>query len=93
MEMSLLRENGAGRAALGWGLINRVVDDEQLYSEVGRSWSDWRRSHAVLRGQAADQRPRLHRDRGAADLEATIQQEQAATSDFVEGVAAFVERR
>jgi 2-(1,2-epoxy-1,2-dihydrophenyl)acetyl-CoA isomerase len=95
MEMSLLGERIAAEQALAWGLINRVVDDEQLTTEVGtlidkfaagptRSYAGTKRQiNARVYAGIEDQ----------LNLEASIQQEQAATKDFTEGVMAFMQRR
>jgi 2-(1,2-epoxy-1,2-dihydrophenyl)acetyl-CoA isomerase len=95
MEMSMLGERVSAEQALTWGLINRVVDDEQLSDEVGalveRLAAGPTRSYAGSKRQI---NARVYAGiEQQLDLEASIQQEQAATSDFVEGVAAFVEKR
>jgi 2-(1,2-epoxy-1,2-dihydrophenyl)acetyl-CoA isomerase len=95
MEMSLLGEKIGAEQALQWGLINRVVDDEALSAEVGalidRLAAGPTRSYAGTKRQINN---RVYTGiEEQLNLEAKIQQEQAATSDFMEGVAAFVERR
>ena len=95
MEMALLGERIPAEQALGWGLINRVVDDEQLSDEVGqlmdRLAAGPTRSHAGTKRQL---NARVYAGiEQQLDVEAEIQQEQAATADFMEGVAAFVEHR
>jgi 2-(1,2-epoxy-1,2-dihydrophenyl)acetyl-CoA isomerase len=95
MEMSMLGERVSAEQALAWGLINRVVDDEALAGEVGalidRLAAGPTRSYAGTKRQI---NARVYAGiEQQLDLEASIQQEQAATGDFMEGVAAFVERR
>jgi 2-(1,2-epoxy-1,2-dihydrophenyl)acetyl-CoA isomerase len=95
MEMSMLGERVSAEQALGWGLINRVVDDEALGAEVG-SLVD-RLAAGPTRSYAGAKRQLNARAYAGIEqqlnLEASIQQEQAATADFMEGVTAFVERR
>ncbi|HWE32068.1 MAG TPA: enoyl-CoA hydratase-related protein [Solirubrobacteraceae bacterium] len=95
MEMSMLGERVSAERALEWGLINRVVEDADLAADVGalvdRLAAGPTRSYAGTKRQInarayAGIEPQL-------DLEASIQQEQARTADFMEGVAAFVEGR
>jgi 2-(1,2-epoxy-1,2-dihydrophenyl)acetyl-CoA isomerase len=95
MEMSMLGEVVSAEQALAWGLINRVVDDEHLATEVGalveRLAAGPTRSYAGTKRQI---NARVYAGiEQQLDLEASIQQEQAATADFMEGVAAFVEKR
>jgi 2-(1,2-epoxy-1,2-dihydrophenyl)acetyl-CoA isomerase len=95
MEMSLLGEKISAEQALTWGLINRVVDDEAFDTEVAalvdRLAAGPTRSYAGTKRQINNRVYAGIEDQ--LNLEATIQQEQAATSDFMEGVASFVERR
>ncbi len=95
MEMAMLGERVPAERALEWGLINRVVDDEELAAAAGalveflaagptRSYAGTKRqlNARVYAGIEAQ-----------LELEAEIQQEQAATADFMEGVMAFAEKR
>lgn len=95
MEMAMLGERIGAEQALEWGLINRVVDDDALATEVGglvdklaagptRSYAGTKRQLNARAYAGIEQQ---------LELEAQIQQEQAATGDFVEGVMAFVEKR
>ena len=95
MQMSLLGERITAEQALDWGLINRVVDDDALSDEVGalveRLASGPTRSYAGTKRQL---NARVYAGiEQQLELEAQIQQEQAATNDFLEGVMAFVEKR
>ena len=94
-EMALLGERVPAAQALQWGLINRVVADQDFDAEVGalgarlaagptRSYAGTKRQlNAWLYGRMDDQ----------LELEANIQQEMAASGDFLEGVTAFVQKR
>lgn len=94
-EMAMLGERVPAPKALEWGLINRVVADSELTAEVGalaeklasgptRSYAGSKRQlNAWLFSRMAPQ----------LELEAAIQQEMVGSKDFLEGVAAFVEKR
>jgi 2-(1,2-epoxy-1,2-dihydrophenyl)acetyl-CoA isomerase len=95
MQMSLLGERVFAEQALEWGLINRVVDDDSLAGDVGalvdRLAAGPTRSYAGTKRQL---NARVYAGiEQQLELEAQIQQEQAATSDFIEGVTAFVQKR
>jgi 2-(1,2-epoxy-1,2-dihydrophenyl)acetyl-CoA isomerase len=95
MEMSMLGEKVSAEQALAWGLINRVVDDAELSTEVGvlvdRLAAGPTRSYAGTKRQI---NARVYAGiEEQLELEASIQQEQAATADFMEGVSAFVQGR
>jgi 2-(1,2-epoxy-1,2-dihydrophenyl)acetyl-CoA isomerase len=95
MEMAMLGERISAEQALGWGLINRVFDDDAFTSEVGalvdRLAAGPTRSYAGTKRQL---NARVYAGiEDQLNLEASIQQEQARTSDLMEGVAAFIERR
>jgi 2-(1,2-epoxy-1,2-dihydrophenyl)acetyl-CoA isomerase len=94
-EMAMLGERIGARQALEWGLINRVTADDELaatvdelaaklaggptaaYAGIKRQFNAW------LFTRMAEQ----------LDLEASIQQQSAASGDFAEGVQAFLEKR
>jgi 2-(1,2-epoxy-1,2-dihydrophenyl)acetyl-CoA isomerase len=94
-EMAMLGERIPARKALEWGLINRVTADDQLESTVDelaarlaagptRAYAGIKRQfNAWLFARMAEQ----------LDLEASIQQQSAASGDFLEGVQAFLEKR
>jgi 2-(1,2-epoxy-1,2-dihydrophenyl)acetyl-CoA isomerase len=95
MEMSMLGEKVEAEQALQWGLINRVVEDADLPTASGalveRLAAGPTRSYAGAKRQL---NARIYAGiEEQLNLEASIQQEQAATKDFMEGVTAFVERR
>jgi 2-(1,2-epoxy-1,2-dihydrophenyl)acetyl-CoA isomerase len=94
-EMSMLGERIAAPQALEWGLINRVAADDAFAAEsdalLERLAAGPTRAYAGVKRQLnawvyARMREQL-------DLEAAVQQEMAASGDFAEGVAAFLERR
>ena len=94
-EMAMLGERIPAPAALEWGLINRVVPDDgfeqaiddlaaklatgptKAYAGIKLQLNSW------LFGRMAEQ----------LDLEASLQQQSAASGDFLEGVQAFLEKR
>jgi 2-(1,2-epoxy-1,2-dihydrophenyl)acetyl-CoA isomerase len=94
-ELALLGERIDARTALDWGLINRVVADADLAvqsEQLGR-----RMAAGPTRAYAGSKRELNAMVYGRLDeqleLEATIQQEMASSSDFAEGVSAFVQKR
>ena len=94
-EMAMLGERIGARQALEWGLINRVTADDELAATVDElaaklaagptaSYGGIKRQfNAWLFTRMAEQ----------LDLEASIQQQSAASGDFAEGVQAFLEKR
>ena len=95
MEMAMLGERVPAERALEWGLINRVVDDEELAAATSALMAFLAagptRSYAGTKRQL---NARVYAGIEAQlELEAEIQQEQAATADFMEGVKAFAEKR
>jgi 2-(1,2-epoxy-1,2-dihydrophenyl)acetyl-CoA isomerase len=94
-EMAMLGERVSAPKALEWGLINRVVSDATLMSEV-EALSD-RLAQGPTRSYAGTKRQlnawQFARIEAQLELEAGIQQQLVQSRDFVEGVAAFVEKR
>jgi 2-(1,2-epoxy-1,2-dihydrophenyl)acetyl-CoA isomerase len=94
-QMALLGEKVLAPQALEWGLINRVAADDAFEAEADalaehlatgptRSYAGTKRQlNAWVYGRMQEQ---LH-------LEAEIQQQMAASGDFVEGVSAFLGKR
>jgi 2-(1,2-epoxy-1,2-dihydrophenyl)acetyl-CoA isomerase len=94
-EMAMLGERIPAARALEWGLVNRVAPDdafaaesdallERLAAGPTRAFAGVKRQlNAWVYGRMADQ----------LELEAEIQGEMAASGDFAEGVAAFLDRR
>jgi 2-(1,2-epoxy-1,2-dihydrophenyl)acetyl-CoA isomerase len=94
-EMALLGERVPAPKALDWGLINRVVPDVEVRKQAD-ALAD-RLAQGPTRSYAGSKRQlnawlysRMHEQ---LELEASIQQEMAASGDFAEGVAAFIEKR
>ncbi len=95
IEMAMLGERVTASEALRWGLVNVVLPDhefglgvaalvDRLASGPTRSYAGSKRQlNAWLHGGMDEQ----------LELEARIQQEMAASDDFVEGVAAFLQKR
>jgi 2-(1,2-epoxy-1,2-dihydrophenyl)acetyl-CoA isomerase len=94
-EIAYLGERIPAATALEWGLINRVVPDDQLTDTASElatrlaagppgSYANIKRAinaHAYERFEAQ------------LDLEAVLQQDRAESKDFVEGVLSFMEKR
>jgi 2-(1,2-epoxy-1,2-dihydrophenyl)acetyl-CoA isomerase len=94
-EMAMLGERIPAAQALEWGLVNRVVADGDFAGEVAALRD---RLAAGPTGSYAGTKRQLNawlyaRMEEQLELEADIQQEMAASPDFYEGVAAFVEKR
>jgi 2-(1,2-epoxy-1,2-dihydrophenyl)acetyl-CoA isomerase len=94
-ELSLLGERLPAERALEWGLINRVVPDDDLHGEVAtlaaRMAAGPTRSYAGAKRQLNNWLyPRMAEQ---LELEAQIQREMAGSEDFVEGAMAFVQKR
>jgi 2-(1,2-epoxy-1,2-dihydrophenyl)acetyl-CoA isomerase len=95
LEMSMLGERIPAAKALEWGLINRVTADDELEPAVdelaARLAAGPTRAYAGIKRQLnAWAYARMEQQLA---LEAEIQQQQAASGDFQEGVRAFVEKR
>ena len=94
-EMAMLGERVPAPQALEWGLINRVFSDDEFASAseqlVDRLAAGPTRSYAGTKRQL--NRWLYSGMHEQLEFEADIQQEMAATGDFMEGVAAFVQKR
>jgi 2-(1,2-epoxy-1,2-dihydrophenyl)acetyl-CoA isomerase len=94
-EMAMLGERIEAARALDWGLVNAVHADDELLPAadqlVARLASGPTQAYAGAKRQFnAWCFPGLHEQ---LELEAAIQQERAASADFVEGVTAFLQKR
>ncbi|HEX6115960.1 MAG TPA: enoyl-CoA hydratase-related protein [Solirubrobacterales bacterium] len=94
-EMALLGERVQAPQALEWGLVNRVVPDDEFEDAVAelhaKLASGPTRSYANAK-QLLNRR--LYPDFAAQlEAEADAQREQGHTADFIEGVIAFAEKR
>ena len=94
-ELAMLGERLPAARALQWGLINRVVPNEELVQQThdlaSRLASGPTRSYAGTKRQINNWLyPRMAEQ---LELEAQIQREMAGSDDFLEGATAFVEKR
>lgn len=94
-EMAMLGERIPASQALQWGLVNTVLPDDEF--EAGVEGLLDRLAHGPTRAYAAVKR-QLNAWLYAGldtqlDLEAGLQQQMAASQDFSEGVAAFLDKR
>jgi 2-(1,2-epoxy-1,2-dihydrophenyl)acetyl-CoA isomerase len=94
-EIAYLGERIPAEQALTWGLVNRVVPDNELSATVdelaGRLAAGPPGSYANIK--RAINESAYSRFEEQLDLEAVLQQERAASADFVEGVVAFMQKR
>ncbi len=94
-EMAMLGERVPAEQALAWGLINRVVADDDFDVAVrelaARLSAGPTRAYAGIKRQLNQWQLAGMADQ--LELEARIQQEMAETDDFVEGVSAFAQKR
>jgi 2-(1,2-epoxy-1,2-dihydrophenyl)acetyl-CoA isomerase len=94
-QMALLGERVPAPQALEWGLVNWVHPDDRLMDEA---WALARRLAAGPTRSYASSKQALnnfiYKDLdGQLELEAELQHALGRTADFMEGVAAFVEKR
>lgn len=94
-EMMMLGEKVDASTALGWGLVNRVVPDDQLRSEADALVA---RLAAGPTGSFAGIKELLNRRvysglEEQLEAEADAQQRLGRSDDFAEGVTAFMEKR
>jgi len=95
IEMATLGERVPAPQALDWGLINRVHPDDAFPAEVEALMD---RLAAGPTASYAGTKRQLNARVYAGmeeqlELEARVQEEMAASDDFLEGVTAFVEKR
>jgi 2-(1,2-epoxy-1,2-dihydrophenyl)acetyl-CoA isomerase len=94
-QMALLGERVPAPQALDWGLVNWVHPDDRLMDEA---WALVRRLAAGPTRSYASSKQALNKFiygdlGGQLELEAELQHALGRTKDFMEGVAAFVEKR
>jgi len=94
-EMAMLGERVPADQALEWGLVNRVVPDDDLMDEANELLDKLAKGPtASYAGGKRLLNRRVYADlQGQLDAEADAQKEQGYTKDFIEGVLAFVEKR
>ncbi len=94
-ELAMLGERLPAQRALEWGLINRVFADERLEAETAalaaRLASGPTRSYAGTKRELNNWL--YSRMAEQLELEAELQQEMAGSDDFLEGAAAFLQKR
>jgi 2-(1,2-epoxy-1,2-dihydrophenyl)acetyl-CoA isomerase len=94
-EMAMLGEPIPAPQALEWGLINRVFADAEFETKSDELLR--RLAAGPTRSYAGTKRQLNHwlytRMQEQLELEADVQDEMAHSDDFLEGVAAFVEKR
>jgi 2-(1,2-epoxy-1,2-dihydrophenyl)acetyl-CoA isomerase len=94
-EMAMLGERIGAKQALEWGLVNRVAADDEFDGVVdelaARLAAGPTASYAGSKRQFNEWL--FARMDAQLDLEASIQQQAAASGDFLEGVQAFLEKR
>jgi 2-(1,2-epoxy-1,2-dihydrophenyl)acetyl-CoA isomerase len=94
-EMAMLGERVPAEQALDWGLINRIIPDDELEGAADALLQLL--AHGPTTSYAASKRL-LNRRMYAGlaeqlEAEANTQREQGKTKDFIEGVLAFAEKR
>jgi 2-(1,2-epoxy-1,2-dihydrophenyl)acetyl-CoA isomerase len=94
-EMAMLGERVPAQEALDWGLINRIVPDDELQPAADALLQLL--AHGPTTSYAGSKRllnRRIYADlAGQLDAEAEAQSEQGQSQDFIEGVLAFTEKR
>src|SRR3546814_4660739 len=95
MEMMLLSEKLTATKAVDWGLVTRVAADDQLDATVGAVATELATGAPFAIGQIRKMAWAALQSSldDALDLEATTQRRAVSTSDFREGVQAFIEKR
>jgi 2-(1,2-epoxy-1,2-dihydrophenyl)acetyl-CoA isomerase len=94
-EIAMLAERISAAQALEWGLVNRVVSDDELRGATeaiaARLAAGAPGSYAGIKRLANE--TTFARLAEVLDLEATMQQERAESADFTEGVLSFLQKR
>jgi 2-(1,2-epoxy-1,2-dihydrophenyl)acetyl-CoA isomerase len=94
-ELAMLGERLPAPQALDWGLINRVVPDDELVEQTtalaARLAAGPTRSYAGTKRQLNSWL--YSRMSEQLELEAKVQQEMAGSDDFLEGAMAFAQKR
>ncbi len=95
MELSLLAERLPAEKAFEWGLVNRLYEDSAALMDgamsVARQLANGPRSLGLIRRAYWDTWTNAYEQQ--LDLESRLQSEAGRTSDFFEGVSAFLEKR
>jgi 2-(1,2-epoxy-1,2-dihydrophenyl)acetyl-CoA isomerase len=95
VEMAMLGERIPARQALEWGLINRVVGDDELDGAVDELAARLAAGPTTAYAGVKEQLNAwlFARMDDQLELEAALQHRSAASGDFQEGVIAFLEKR
>ena len=95
MELSMLAERLPAEKAESWGLVNRLYDDNDALMtgamQLARQLADGPKSLTLIR--KAYWQTWHNAFEQQLDLEAQLQNEAGRSSDFKEGVSAFLEKR
>jgi 2-(1,2-epoxy-1,2-dihydrophenyl)acetyl-CoA isomerase len=95
VELSMLAERLSAETAQEWGLVNRLYEDNDALMagalEIANKLSNGPRSLALIRKAYWSTWQNSYEQQ--LDLEARLQNEAGSSSDFGEGVAAFLEKR
>jgi 2-(1,2-epoxy-1,2-dihydrophenyl)acetyl-CoA isomerase len=95
IELSLLADRLPAEKAYEWGLVNRLYDDNATLMDgamgIARQLAAGPRSLALIRRAYWDTWTNAYEQQ--LDLEARLQNEAGRSTDFREGVAAFLEKR
>ncbi len=94
LELSLLAERLPAEKAMEWGLVNRVVDDDQLMSEamgLADRLAEGPRSLGMIRRLYWESQNNSFT--AQLQLEVEMQSAASATADNIEGVTAFLQKR
>jgi len=95
IELSLLAERLPAEKAYEWGLVNRLYDDNAALMDgamgIAQQLANGPRSLALIRRAYWDTWTNAYEQQ--LDLEARLQNEAGRSSDFREGVAAFLGKR
>ena len=93
--MSMLAERLPAEKAMEWGLINRLYDDNEALmvgaKEIAQKLAKGPKSLALIRKAYWNTWQNSYEEQ--LDLEAQLQNEAGRTTDFMEGVGAFLEQR
>ena len=93
--LALLAEPLPAEKAENWGLIWKCIPDEELIGEAGKLCVHFASAPTVGLGliKRALDASRTNELTTQLDLERDFQREAGATSDYAEGVRAFIEKR
>ena len=95
MELSMMAERLSAETAHEWGIVNRLYDDNEALMtgamEIANRLANGPRSLALIRKAYWATWQNSYEQQ--LDLEARLQNQAGSSSDFAEGVSAFLEKR